>query len=582
MTWRYTVQIIAILLALAAGGISYGLLQEHLTGSSGLGWFDNFCGSEPEPTATTAPDESAAEDADSEPEQQHPGGEEEASTAEDSSTPSDSEDTPLSSPAEDAATPAPPESLKIAAPETEGDGQTTSTPPESAASATSDASGSAKSKRDCGEVLKSDYGVWPPRKPDEPEGTGHIPVAFVGMLYYSFLAIWLIGVGSPSRERYWVHCFPLGMAAVGLLGSAGFTYIMFTETEAWCPWCLVTHILNLLMALCLVLLWPKRLPQAQLAPPGSRADANDLSTTDAEGEEEATTEAASRSTMAVTPARLPLSRPHPTFRQVLATVLALLLAFFGLTALLGFQVQKQLAVRTTAQLLDVIERMKGDGQKMLRRYQREEKFEITLRDDDPLHPSYQPGERAVKVVVFSDFQCPHCGKVAEFLDKEVPPLFDNHVRMVFKHYPMNKDCNGNLSNTLHKYSCYTSALAEAARMQGGNEAFWQAHDYLFEHRRDVQNLNIAPFSEALGLDPEQIKKDMNSKEAAKRIWEDVNAGKACKIRGTPSVFVSGRKVDSTIVREIEFWDTLADQYFRALNKPRPEHTKRPRIAVYSR
>lgn len=552
MAFRYTVQIIAILLALAAGGISYGLLQEHLTGSSGLGWFDDFCGSEPEPSAPSAQEGLEAEANGAQAEQDSAAAEEQASSTDNDAK--ETENTTNASPANE--TPpaaAPPETIKITAPGTpDGD---ESAPGE--ADSPPGARETDKSKRDCGEVLKSDYGVWPPRKADEPEGTGHIPVAFVGVLYYSFLAVWLIGVGSPSRERYWIHCFPLGMVAVGLLGSAGFTYIMFTETDAWCPWCLVTHILNLLVTVCLVLLWPRRLPQAQLAPP--------------------TPDAAARNETADPAALPPARRPHPSFRQVLATVLALGLAFFGLSALTGLQVQRQVTKNTTDQLLQVVERMKGDGRKMLRRYQREEKFEITLRDDDPLHPSYQPGERAVKIVVFSDFQCPYCGKVAEFLDKEVPSLFDNHVRIVFKHYPMNKDCNGNLSRTLHKYSCYTSALAEAARIQNGNDAFWAAHDYLFEHRRDVKNLNIAPFSEALGLDPEQVKTDMNSKESAQRIWEDVNEGKACKIRGTPSVFVSGRKVDSTIVREIEFWDTLADRYWKSIKKPRPEHTKRPEL-----
>ncbi|MFQ5495679.1 MAG: vitamin K epoxide reductase family protein, partial [Phycisphaerae bacterium] len=91
---------------------------------------------------------------------------------------------------------------------------------------------------DCAAVLASPYSYWPPKRVDEAPNTPHIPVAFLGLVYYSVLGVWLIGVGRPSRARRWLHLVPMVTIGLGLAGSVYFTFIMFTMLEEWCPWCL--------------------------------------------------------------------------------------------------------------------------------------------------------------------------------------------------------------------------------------------------------------------------------------------------------------------------------------------------------
>ncbi|HNQ21684.1 MAG TPA: vitamin K epoxide reductase family protein [Phycisphaerae bacterium] len=497
--FKCAVQVVAVVLALAAAYISYLLLLEHVTGSAGPSWFEAVCQAD---AGTTTPANSA--DA--------------AGATSKSGEMSTNE-------ASNAAGPASP---------TEGAGAPgTSTP-------TRGAGEPQAYTRDCDTVLKGDYGVWPPRKPGDPDNVRRTPVAFLGLLYYSFLAVWFVGVGSPSRDRLWVHFFPLGMVTTGLAGSAFFTWIMFTREEAWCPWCLVTHGLNLALAVCLLLAWPPRPRGASLVSVGSR----------------------------------------PSARQALAALVAMALAAYGHFALLGALHQRRLVLTAEAnvqQLQQLVDRLKGDRTRMMARWLREEKRTITLRADDPVAP-FQHGEKTLQVVVFSDFQCPFCKQVAQFLEKDAQPLFDRHMRIIFKHYPLHPQCNANVKTAVHKMSCYTSALAEAARLQGGNDAFWKAHDYLFEHQRETEKLSIDAFSQALGLDPERVRDDMKSEQAARRIWEDVGEGQKCQLRATPSVFINGRYVESLMVRDVEFWDAVADQYWRTIGKPRPEHTKRADLA----
>ena len=108
----------------------------------------------------------------------------------------------------------------------------------------------------CAAVLASSYSYYPPKLSDQPDGKIHIPVAFMGLIYYSILTVWFIGVGRPSLQRKRLHWIPLLLVGIGLFSSFQFTRIMFTQLNEWCPWCLITHILNLLIAVCVVLMWP--------------------------------------------------------------------------------------------------------------------------------------------------------------------------------------------------------------------------------------------------------------------------------------------------------------------------------------
>jgi len=63
-----------------------------------------------------------------------------------------------------------------------------------------------------------------------------------------------------------------------------------------------------------------------------------------------------------------------------------------------------------------------------------------------------------------------------------------------------------------------------------------------------------------------------SPKIEQRLTEDIQQADACKIRGTPAVFVDGKNVDSLASTEVGFWDKLADQYWRDRGVPRPETT----------
>ena len=77
--------------------------------------------------------------------------------------------------------------------------------------------------RRCTEVLASPYSYFPPKHgKNVPAGLPHIPVAFIGLMYYSTLLAWLVGVGRPAYAKRGLHYAAFLLVALGLGGSAYF------------------------------------------------------------------------------------------------------------------------------------------------------------------------------------------------------------------------------------------------------------------------------------------------------------------------------------------------------------------------
>lgn len=403
-------------------------------------------------------------------------------------------------------------------------------------------------KMNCAKVLSSPYSYFPPKRPDQPGGL-HVPVSFLGFVYYSALLVWIVGIGRPTFSRRWVHAVPLILVGMGLVFSAWFIYIMARVVSEWCPWCLVTHGLNLLIAMGLIALWPRRRREST-----DRIDGG--------------TGESAMAAMTVA--------PHPTNRLLITTLLAILFVSYGH---LFFFEWRGLA-KDTRQLRAELDFLRSNVGGFIAQWQLARPCEVTPRPDDPVHlfGAVSANGPVLDVLVFSDFECPACAKFAEFFEKKVPPLFDHRVRLVFRHYPLDQSCNPRSTKTLHRYACTSSYLAEGARALGGSDAFWKAHDFLFQNRDEIAagSMNSDRLAAAIGLDAAALQSAADPAAHAERIAQDVAQAGVCGIRGTPSVFVEGKRIESAAAGNLEFWDKMSDWFWlEKVKKDRPQSTRLP-------
>ena len=136
-------------------------------------------------------------------------------------------------------------------------------------------------------------------------------------------------------------------------------------------------------------------------------------------------------------------------------------------------------------------------------------------------------EAPVTLVVFSDFECPWCGKLEPVLKQLLTNNKDN-LRIVFKHLPL----------PMHPQAEPAALAAIAAQKQG---KFWQMHDALFQITNWTPNV-IDENALKTGLNMEKFKADLNNQETQMQLAKDKTDAQLADVSSTPSLFVNGRPV----------------------------------------
>ncbi len=112
-------------------------------------------------------------------------------------------------------------------------------------------------------------------------------------------------------------------------------------------------------------------------------------------------------------------------------------------------------------------------------------------------------EAAVTVIMYSDFQCGDCAKIAAALEA-VRIKYPAELRVVYRHYPL---------VTRYDKALLTLQAGEAAHLQG---KFWEMHDLLFARQPEWEAMTPERFkpwlkaqAAALGLDIDRYERDLN-------------------------------------------------------------------------
>lgn len=132
------------------------------------------------------------------------------------------------------------------------------------------------------------------------------------------------------------------------------------------------------------------------------------------------------------------------------------------------------------------------------------------------------------LVEFSDYNCGYCkrahGEVAKFLEA------DGNIRLIVKEFPI-----------LGPGSVVAGRAALASTMQEDGAKYKAFSDALMEHRGSHNEDSVMKIAEEVGLDVEQLAKDMESQEIEKRIRATYALAEKLKINGTPA-FIIGDQV----------------------------------------
>ena len=161
---------------------------------------------------------------------------------------------------------------------------------------------------------------------------------------------------------------------------------------------------------------------------------------------------------------------------------------------------------------------------------------VKINTDDA--PSTGDPDAKVKIVVFSDFQCPSCKLLASNM-KTIMLENKNNISYTFLNYPLDSSINKNVKHELHKYAGI-SAIAGVCAAQKGK--FREFHDELFENQTLLNREFLIETAVKLGLDKNEFTVCMDSEETRQKVISNIETAKEINVSSTPSLFINGRKV----------------------------------------
>lgn len=144
-------------------------------------------------------------------------------------------------------------------------------------------------------------------------------------------------------------------------------------------------------------------------------------------------------------------------------------------------------------------------------------------------------DAVVKLLEYSDFQCPACGTYYPVVE-QIVEKYKDRISFEYRHYPL---------TTIHRNAFAASRASEAAGKQG---KFWEMYRLLFANQSawsdsDSSQTTFEGYAKQLNLDMERYKTDFASSETNGAINASIREfNKLGLPKSTPTFLLNGKKI----------------------------------------
>ncbi|MGA1847283.1 DsbA family protein [Deferribacter abyssi] len=145
---------------------------------------------------------------------------------------------------------------------------------------------------------------------------------------------------------------------------------------------------------------------------------------------------------------------------------------------------------------------------------------VEIRSDELIYGNVNA---PVKIVVFSDFECPFCKRASKEI-KGIIKKYENKVAIFYKHFPL----------SFHKHAELLAKIYEAGRKLGYK---WDMYSYDFRNKNNDEILKI--FENQLPKNKVvEFYKFLSSQEVIDKIERNKKEGQALGVKGTPYIIIN--------------------------------------------
>lgn len=155
-------------------------------------------------------------------------------------------------------------------------------------------------------------------------------------------------------------------------------------------------------------------------------------------------------------------------------------------------------------------------------------------------------EPEITIIEYTDYLCFQCKKMHFYLRLLVAEN-PNKIRLVHKHFPLDKKFNFAIKEDLHSGAGEMAMLAIYAGMK---DRFWEMNDLLFQIDHSKGTIDLNEIALKTNLKPEELAWALDQTAIRLHLKRDIALGAKAGVAGTPSYIINGKLYLGTIPSEL--------------------------------
>ncbi|NIR44369.1 MAG: DsbA family protein [Gemmatimonadetes bacterium] len=143
-------------------------------------------------------------------------------------------------------------------------------------------------------------------------------------------------------------------------------------------------------------------------------------------------------------------------------------------------------------------------------------------------PLRGPEDAPVTIIEFTDYECPFCQRYSQTIYPKLFAQYGGRINYAVRHFPATYQ-----HRRAHK-------AAQAAECAGDQGEFFAYHELLFKRTPRLDEESLIRYAAMLGLEPDRFGGCLRSGAKSDIVDDDLQAGIARGVAGTPSFLINGR------------------------------------------
>jgi len=161
-----------------------------------------------------------------------------------------------------------------------------------------------------------------------------------------------------------------------------------------------------------------------------------------------------------------------------------------------------------------------------------------------------PDRSTLTLVEFSDLECPVCKQAQPTMDKLLADY--PQARFVFQQFPL---------ETVHPWAFKAALYADCVGREN-NGAFWKFVQSVYDDQLTIDTTNadekLRAKAAAAAVPDQETAACAANHDTERRVRESMALGKELDVRGTPTLFINGRKINNVLAMPYELLKNVVD------------------------